>query len=330
MTRRDAVEIALDRLSALRSAPDTPALHDELRSFLRNRSNLVVAKAAKIAGEGRISSVTPDLIDAAQRLFKDPARLDKRCAALTAIITTLYELDHTEPNLYLQCIRHVQMEPSFGPPVDAAAHLRGFAAQGLVRTHHPEALDLIVNLLVDPEPPARIGAIRALAANGGSAGNLALRLKILTGDGVVDVIAECFAGMLLNSGTVAPESTVAFVADYMDSDDPAIAEAAVLALGASHSSHAIAFMKEKWNKLRAGPLRKVLILSLAASRNEEALAFLIAHLETCSNSTASEILTALAAQRPSASIRQSIRSTLAGRKDASLLAVFERDFPAPT
>lgn len=204
-------------------------LRDELRTFLRNRSNLVAAKAAKIIGERRISSLIPDLVVAAQNLFKDPARLDKRCAALNELVTALYELDYAQPDLYLKCIRHVQMEPSFGPPVDAAAQLRGFAAQGLIRTNHLEALDLIADLLVDPEPPARTGAVRALAANGGTAGNLLLRLKILTGDRVVEVIAECFAGMLLNSGSAPSESTVAFVAGYPDSEDPAIAEAAVLA-----------------------------------------------------------------------------------------------------
>lgn len=329
MPKHDVVEMALDRLGALRSVTDTSALHDELRAFLGNRCNLVAAKAAKIIGERRISSLIPDLVVAAENLFKDPARLDKRCAALNELVITLYELDYAMPDLYLKSIRHVQMEPSFGPPVDAAAQLRGFAAQGLMRTNHPEALDLIADLLVDPEPPARTGAVRALAANGGAAGNLLLRLKILTGDTVVEVIAECFAGMLLNSGSAPSESTVAFVAGYADSEDPAIAEAAVLALGASHSSRAVAFLKQKWNKLRAGRLKKVLLLSLASSRNDEALAFLLALLEACPNSTAAEILAVLAAQRPSASIRQSVRSALSRRKDAALLAAFDRDFAAP-
>jgi hypothetical protein len=328
MPKHDPVEAALDRLSALRSAGETPALLDDLRTFLKNRSNLVVAKAAKLAGERRLSALSPDLVVAAQRLLKDPARLDKRCAALTEILRSLYELDFTEPHLYLQCLGLVQMEPSFGSPVDAAANLRGFSAQGLVRTNHPEALELVVDLLADPEPPARIGAVRALACNGGAGGRLALRLKILTGDRVADVTAECFSGILLNSDGPPSENTVAFVAGYIHSEDDAIAEAAILALGASHSPKAIAHLKEMWARLGPGRLKKVLLLALATSRSEDALTFLLSLLESAPNSTAAEVLAALAAQRPSPSIRHSIQAALTRRRnpDPALLASFARDF----
>lgn len=191
MSKRDPIEQALEKIAGLKSAPATPALRDELRGFLGHRCNLIVAKAAKIVGERRLGELIPELVSAFHKLMTDPARLDKRCAALTEIVTSLYEMDYAEPEVYLQGIRHVQMEGSFGPPVDTAAQVRGFSVQGLVRTRHPHALVEAVTLLVDPEPPARIGAVRALAANGGEAGVLALRLKVLTGDRVPDVVAEC-------------------------------------------------------------------------------------------------------------------------------------------
>ena len=93
MPKIDPIQQALERLADLRAAPDDASLHDELRSFLRSRSNLVIAKAAKIAGERRITPVVPDLVTAFQKLMADPARLDKRCEATTEIISALYELD---------------------------------------------------------------------------------------------------------------------------------------------------------------------------------------------------------------------------------------------
>lgn len=322
MPKVDPIEQALDRLSTLKSVTDNAALVTELRGFLRNRSNLVISKAAKIAGQRRLVDLQPDLVAAFQKLMTDAPRLDKRCAAVTEIITTLYEMDYFEPDVFRRGLRHVQMEPSFGPPVDAAAHLRGICAMGLVRTRDRDALTDVVALLVDPEPPARIGAVRALATNGGDAGALALRLKILTGDREPEVLAECFSGLLASPS----ESVVAFVSRYVDSEEPAVAEAAILALGASRGPQAFQTLKEKWERTRRGPIKKILLLALTTSRNEEALAFLIGLLENEPVTAAAEILTALAVQRPSESIRNTIHSVLTRRAEESLLETFQQNF----
>ena len=50
MKRRDAVEEALNALSELRHNPGSEPLARPLRSFLENKSNLVIAKAAKSCG----------------------------------------------------------------------------------------------------------------------------------------------------------------------------------------------------------------------------------------------------------------------------------------
>jgi hypothetical protein len=320
MAKHDPVEQALERLSALKSAAAVPGLLEELRVFLRNRSNLAVAKAAKLAGQRRLAELVPDLVAAFHKLMADAPRLDKRCTAVTEIVAALYEMDYREPEVYREGLRHVQMEASFGPPVDAAAHLRGLCAMGLVRTNYRDALVDVVALLVDSAPPARIGAVRALATNGGEAGVLALRLKILTGDNEPDVLAECFAGLL----AVPSESAIAFVAPYADAEDAAVAEAAILALGAARSAQAIHVLKEKWERTPRGPLKKVLLLALSTSRNEDALNFLLDLLESAPASTAAEVLSALSSQRPSDSIRASIHSALIRRGDSTLLEVFRR------
>ena len=134
-------------------------------------------------------------------------KLDRRCAAVTEIVSALYELDYTEPAPFLKGIKHVQLEASFGPPVDEAAKLRAVSAQGLLRTRHQDALSEVLPLLTDCEPAARAGTVRALAANGGEAGVLLLRLKVLSGDAEAAVLGECFAGLL----AAAPEKSVGFV-----------------------------------------------------------------------------------------------------------------------
>jgi hypothetical protein len=88
MPKHDPIQEALERLDGLRHGPDEAALHDALRGFLRNRSNLVIAKAAKIAGERRLAVLAPDLVGAFQKVMRDPARLDKRCEAVSEIFSS--------------------------------------------------------------------------------------------------------------------------------------------------------------------------------------------------------------------------------------------------
>ncbi len=320
--RSDPTQQALERLTALRISTDSTALAKELTAYLGNRSNLVIAKAAKIAREQGLSALVPELVLAFEKLMRDPARLDKRCAAVTEIASALYELDYCEPEVYAQGMRHVQMEASFGPPVDVAAALRGICAQGLVRTRYPQALAEVVSLLVDSQAPARVGAARALASNGEDAGVLVLRLKALVGDPDPEVIAECFSGLL----AADREHSIEFVAGYIDAGDGEISEAAILALGASRLPKAIDVLKDKWERTVRGPLRKTLLLALATSRDEGALNFLVSLLDSASVETASNIVTALAVHKNSERIRQAVSAAADRRRDRVLLDAFRRDF----
>ena len=101
MAKDDPIERALNRLSDLRSAAPSDTVTAQLREFLRNRSNLVVAKAAVVVRELRIVALIPDLVAAFSKFMANAPRLDKRCAALTEITSTLYELDYVEPEPYL-------------------------------------------------------------------------------------------------------------------------------------------------------------------------------------------------------------------------------------
>lgn len=323
MKKPDPIEQALDRLSTFRNEGTASAeVLEELKRFLKHKSNLVAAKAAKTVGHLRSSQLVPDLVIAFERLISDAPKLDKGCAALIEIVSALYELDYLEPEVYLKAIRHVQFEGSFGPPVDVAAKLRAFSALGLVRTRYPHALDEVVSLLVDSVPQARVGAARALASNGGEAGALLLKLKVLTGDDEPDVMAECFSGLL-----AAPsERSLQFVSQYADSAEPAIGEAALLAVGSSKHPAAFDLLKEKWERSARGVLRKTLLLAMALTRSEEAIRFLVSLLESGNLQTAKDTITALAIYRDNEKIRLSIEEAVSRRGDKALAEALQQEF----
>jgi hypothetical protein len=324
MAKSDPIERALDRLGELRHKYSANPAVEELRQFLRNRSNLVVAKAARIVREQNVRVLIPDLLLAYEKLMADAPRLDKRCAAITEIVTALYELDFDEPAPYLRCLRHVQLEASFGPPVDSAAKLRGLSAQGLLRTRHADALHHVLPLLLDREPQARVGAIRAFATNGGEAGLLLLKLKVLCGDQELEVLGECFAGLLASS----PEKSIGFVGQYIEAEDTAVAEAAILALGESRHASALEILKEKWKRSVTGPTRKVLLAALAASRLDEAVDFLISVAGESSTPTAMDAIEALSAFRSNERVRTSLSEAVSQRNEDAIMRAFRLHFPA--
>ncbi|MGC2110241.1 MAG: hypothetical protein WA655_12040 [Candidatus Korobacteraceae bacterium] len=115
MAKSDPIEKALNRLGELQRAEMSEPVAQEVRGYLGNRSNLVVAKAAKITAELQVRKLTPDLVAAFHRFMANPQQLDKRCAAITEIVSALYEFDYLEPEVYLQGLRHIQKEGFLRP-----------------------------------------------------------------------------------------------------------------------------------------------------------------------------------------------------------------------
>lgn len=321
MKKPDPIEAALDHLSALRDETNPSLVAAELRKALKDRSNLVVAKAAKLAGELRIADVVPDLVSAFDRLMKNPAELDKRCEGTFAIAMALHALDYIEPDVYRAGIRHIQFEPSFGPPVDEAAKLRAQCALGLVRTRDPQALITVAELLADPQPHARLGAVRALASNGGEGGIMLLRYKALIGDKDPDVFAECLSGLLAADFA----NSLPFVARFMDSDDADLGESAVLAIASQRRTEAFAALREKWDRSVHLDIRKALLTAMATMRIEEATDFLIDLLQSAATSTAAEIVRALGAYHREERIRERIQAIVENGGNPELRAIF-REF----
>jgi len=318
-------EDCLDALNRLRDELPAPAARAELVRYLAHKSNQVVAKAAKLVADFELHDLAPALVDAFHRFMRDPATTDRGCAAKTGIVRALEALGAAEDAVFLAGIRHVQMEGSFGPPVDTAPGLRAVSAMGLVHMNYPGAVLEIITLLVDREPDARIGAVRALAWAGGPEAVPLLRLKVLQPDPSVDVMAECFTALL----ALAPGQSLGFVAAYLDAPDPAIVESAVLALGESRQPAAIEALRSKWECCAMEPLRRALLAGLAVAREESAFDFLFSLVENANEKTAGEALSALALYRQDDRIRSRVATLVAAHKNKTIKQLFDTAFALP-
>ncbi len=319
MSKR-ATETALASLAGLRANPASPEARRELARHLAGRSSFVAAKAAQIAGDFEIRELLPNLADAFRRFLADPVKTDPGCAAKTAIAKALAAMEHSGEELFLQGIRHVQKEPSYGGPVDTAAGLRGECAFGLVRMRHPGALVEIVNLLVDPEAAARAAAVKVIGYAGRPEGALLLRLKVLQGD-VAEVMSECFSALL----ELQPEKSFSFVTGFLDAKDADTAEAAALALGGSRRAEALPPLKNRWEKSRSAEMRRTLLLAIAMIRQEEALEFLFHLLGTAKTEDAAGAVTALGLHRGDEKLRARLEAAVAQRADPALAALARRE-----
>lgn len=319
------IEDCLEELHRLRGTLPAPEAAEQLRPYLGHKSNVVVAKAAQLAREFELYDLRSGLVEAFGRFMQEPAKTDRGCSAKTEIVRALESLGAPEGAVFLTGIRHVQMEGSFGPPVDTAAGLRAASAMGLVHMNHPDAILEIVTLLVDGEADARTGAVRALAWSGRPESVPLLRLKALQADPSVDVRGECFTALL----AIAPGTSVDFVAAYLDSQDAAVAEAAALALGESHLPAAVEALIHKWGVHAPEQLRPTLVASLALSRTDRAFEFLLSRIETASEKSAVEMISALAMYRHDDRLRTRLAALVESCQSQVLKDAFQTSFVRP-
>jgi HEAT repeat protein len=322
MAKRPTTEDALAAIHAIREAPERFDLKGDLAPFLRHKSNHVVAAAAATAERLEVSGLAPDLVEAFERLTGNAAKLDPGCKALIAVAQALIQMDDPAAKVYFAGARHVQMEGSFGPPVDVAAPLRGLCARGLARMGHPNALLECVTLLADRETPARTGAIRAIAEGGRPEGVLLLRLKALVGDKEDEIIAECFGALL----RLDPLSSVEFVAQFLTSRSGGLGEQAALALGESRLDAAFDVLREAWERGGAAEQRRTLLVAIAMVRSDRALEFLLERLADESGPVSADALAGLAFYARDEAVRARVEGIIRERGDKALEALFEREF----
>jgi hypothetical protein len=322
LAKPPSTEDALAAIHAIRQTPEKYDLPRDLAPFLRHKSNHVVAAAAATVERLEASPLAPDLVDAFERLMGNPAKLDAGCKALIAITQALVQMDDPAAKVYFAGIRHVQMEGSFGPPMDAAAPLRGLCARGLARMGHPGALLECVTLLADREVPARAGAVRAIADSGRPDGVLLLRLKALVGDEEIEVTGECFGALL----SLDPAGSVEFVARFLRPQFGGIGEQAALALGESRLAAAFDVLREAWERGGAAEQRRTLLVAIAMLRSDPALEFLLERLAAESGPVAADALAGLAFYARDEAVLARVEAIIRERGDRALEAVFAREF----
>jgi hypothetical protein len=320
MAKSNSIETQLAALNALRSDPRSESAKAEFNKALASKSNLVVAKAATIVNQTQQAEFLPLLADAFDRFFF--AGSDKGCLAKMAIANGLYEMGHNEAAGFLRGIHHVQREASFGPPVDVAAELRGICALGLARTGYPDVLLELAELLVDPEFQPRLMAVRAVAYTGSEDGAPLLRMKTVAGDTEVEVLAECFIGLM----KLSPRKSISFVARFLKSEDPALVESAATAIGSARSAAAFELLLAEWESHLQPQPRRPLLLGMAMTRHPAAVEFLLERIIGDRPGPAADAIAAMGIYKHDEALKAKIAAIVNDRGERDLAAAVGRAF----
>jgi HEAT repeat protein len=322
MARTRSTDGKLAKLRLLRNVPRSSSLLRDLQIALADSSNLVVAEAATIIGEGRFTELGSDLVTAFERFLDDPIKTDKLCRAKIAIAEALNQIGHVEEEVFWRGARHVQPEPVWGGSQDTAAPLRVSCAFALVRLRAAGIMPFLVDLLNDPEKPARTGAAQALVYAATEAAGLLLRLKARVGDPDPEVISECFDGLV----KLSPAEGVAFVEEFLGASDEAIQEAAVLALGNSRRREALAILQRYAANQADTRMQETVFLAVSLLRLPEATEYLLAQVATGEDAQARAAVAALALHHYDDRIRERTTAAVAQRGQATLTAFFQKRF----
>jgi HEAT repeat protein len=321
MAPRASLDDKLAALRELRGRPLDAEEKAELRKRLGDRSNLVVAAAAAIAGENALIELSKDLETAFDRFLVDPLKDDKLCRAKIAIVQALDRIEHLDAEVFRRAARYVQLEPVWGGSEDSAPPLRAAAVVALARAEGSGSLPLLVDALADPARDVRIAAASALGAVGTEGAGLVLRLKVRVGDTDPDVLSECLGGLL----AIDPGENLALVSGFLEPMDPARCEAAALALGRSRLPEALDPLKECWPRCHSPELRQQVVLAIAILRRPDATDYLMDLVASEAEPTAIAALSALRIFKGDPRLREQIAKVVQGRGSPKLQARFDRD-----
>jgi len=322
MARSGSVEEQLAVLAELGRRPLDEAAIVTVRRLLGAKSCNVVARAARLVGERELSGLEEALEQAFNRNMTDPIRRDPGCTAKIAIVEALDCLSSDRVSPFERAIRHRQLEPAWGQPVDTAARLRGVAALGLVRLGHPGLLYELPRLLADAEPETRALAARALGGTGRAAALPVLAFKIHLGDTDPAVLGECFASLL----TMDPDPGLELAAEKLTAPDGGIAEAAAMALGESRLDEAFEPLVTALETTLDRERRRVLLLSLALLRRDRAVDHLVDLVADGRAAEAADAMAALRIYRDDTGLRTRLGDIVDRRADRELARAFAEAF----
>jgi HEAT repeat protein len=265
------IEEHLEILGALRGRTVEEA-GPIVRRELADRSNVIVAKAAKVAGELGLRDTMPDMVAAYERLFEDAVKRDPQCWGKIAIARTLRDMEYADGALFLRGARWVQFESVWGGQADTAAPLRAVCLLALPAcdVRRETVMRCLVEAFAGPDPTVRGDAARAIALMGGEEAALLLRLKARTGDESPAVTGQVLESLL----SVERTDGLEFAASFLQPIGGEAAEEAALAIGASRMEKGVEMLTAAWEEARGEEYRGTLLRALGISRRDEAAAFL--------------------------------------------------------
>ncbi len=326
MPKAEPIEVQLIQLGGLRKATDLKARDAEIAKAIGSKTNLIAAKGAELARELRVCDLDTVLHKAFDRFMEKPGTTDKGCYAKTAIAQAMYELEINDLDVFLRGIHHVQLEPVWGGSQDTAAELRGICALGLVRANYHDVMNELAELVVDPDPSARLNAVRAIGySENDLVGTPMLRMKLLSGDKQPEVIVEAFASLM----KLAPAKQVSFVARFLDKPDAEMREMALLALGQSRQTAAFDLLQSMYEREIRVDQRRAFVQPIALTRLPAAHQFLLHVIIDEPRDLAIAAIEAFKPFRSDSSLRAKIQKAVNDRDEQTVREAFDRVMSEP-
>jgi HEAT repeat protein len=317
---KQSLQEKLARLKRMEEGPLADADVREIRQAL-GAGGVLTTRAIRVVSRQGLRDFAIELCAAFHRGLQNPAKSDPGCNMKLAAIEALNALDYSEPDIYLAGIHHIQLEFSFGSPVDTADTLRAACAFGLYRMGYAALLCELVSLLVDPQTAPRRAAIKILTEMDRESSEMLLRLKALHGDREPEVMGDCFNGLM----AIAPSRSPRFVEQFFSNDSPEIVEEAAIAIGNSRRPEAFARLRGfRESSVRPG-FKRMLLLPIALTRCEEAFALLLAVLKDECSDHAAAAIQALAIYSDSPERRERIREAVSIRNDPDISTAYEKE-----
>lgn len=322
MAKRD-IERDLENLNSV----DDPEI---LRKALRDKVNLVVARAATRIGKLGDKSSLPDLLISYERQFVNGAKVDPQCWAKNAIAKALKDLEWNESKPFILGAQYHQWEPVWGSEADSAGPLRATCLLAIPFCTDLLRYDKLWHLMrgfSDRLAAVRLETARALEQMGGIEPAFLLRLKARSGDRDPTVTGQVFESLL----NVEGEQAVAFVVEFVTqrgetNRDEETAEQAALTLGASPFENAITALVECAGNARLTTMKDVVLRALGLSRLEAAASYLLQVVADGRERDAAAALQALEPRRRSEDIASRVAQAIRQRDSAALTAQWQRLF----
>lgn len=308
-----------DRLAALAAMERGGEVEASVvREGLESKVGLIVAGAARVVMARELDALIGAMAPAFARLSERGVERDPGCRGKVAIARALHELDRWDDDVFVPGVRLVQEEPVWGGREDTAAELRGVCAMAFAHAHRPDALDVLADLLADPQRMARVAAATALGDSGRPDASALLRYKVRMGDAEPEVIAACLASLLV----LAPRASFELVASLLHGETDT-ATAAALALGESKRAEAAPLLIAWCDGVTGATRARVGYLALALLRDDDATAYLLAQIREARDADAIAAARALATFRDDARLAARMREAAATARAPVRAAVAE-------